>query len=118
MRHQDGPLVPTSRAASKPPNCGRAVFNHLRIPSERAPSSAEADNYAHRTEAERDDSWTKVPPIPKNTNTTCSVTESLEGRKEISLEYKNGRMIDSVGDSTTMWSSLEPDMNCGHSQKG
>lgn len=118
MRHQDGPLLPTSRAASKPPNSGRAVFNRLRIPSERAPSSAKADNCARRTEAERDDSRTKVPPLPKNTNTTCSVTEGLEGQKEIGLEYKNGRLVDSAGDSTTMWSGLEPDMNCGHSQKG
>lgn len=115
IRHQDGPIIKTNRAASKPPNSGPAVSPPLRIPSERAPSSAKGENRAHRTEAERDDSRTKEPPQPTN---TCSVTEGLEGQKETGLEYKDGRMIDSAGNSTTVWSSLELDVNCGRLQKG
>lgn len=114
IRHQDGPIIKTNRDASKPPNSGPAVFHPLRIPSERAPSSAKGENRAHRTEAERDDSRTKEPPQPTN---TCSVT-GLEGQKETGLEFKYGRMDDSAGDSTTVWSSLELDLNCGRSQKG
>lgn len=108
-------MIKTNRAASKPPNSGPAVFPPLRIPSERAPPSAKEENRARRTEAERDDSRTKEPLQPTN---TCSVTEGLEGRKETSLKFKYGRMDDSAGDSTTIWSSLELDLNCGHSQKG
>lgn len=115
IRHQDGPIIKTNRAASKPPNSGPAVFHPLRIPSERAASSAKGENRAHRTEAERDGSRTKEPPQPTN---TCKVTEGSEGQKGIGLEFQSGRMIDSVGDSTTVWSSLELDGNCGHSQKG
>lgn len=113
-RHQDGPIIKTNRAASKPPNSGPAVFHPLRIPSERAPSSAKGENHAHRTEAERDDSRKKEPPQPTN---TCTIT-GLEGQKETGLEFKDGRIIDSAGNSTTVWSSLELDVNCDHSQKG
>lgn len=75
------------------------------------------DDGADRTAAERDDSRTKVPLKPKETR-TWSVPEDREGQKESSVEYKGGRMIESSGDSTAAWSSLELHMNCGHSQKG
>lgn len=118
MHYQDDLLIPTSRAARKPPNSGRDVSVSLRSPLERSPPTRRGDNRAHRTEAERDDSRTKIPLITTETHTTCSVTEDLEGQKETSVEYKDGRIIDSAGDSTNAWSSLEQDMNYGHSQKG
>lgn len=115
--HQDDPLIPTSRAARKPPISGRDASASLRGPLERSPPTGRGDN-AHRTEAERDDSRTKIPPIPKETPNTRIVTEDLVGQKETSVEYKDGRIIDSAGDSTNVWSSLEQVMNCGHSKKG
>lgn len=118
MHHQDDLLIPTSRVVRKPPNSGRDVSASLRSPLERSPPTGSGDNLAHRTEAERDDSRTKIPLMPKETHTTCSITEELEGQKETSVKYKDGRLIDSAGDSTNVWSSLEQDMNYGHSQKG
>lgn len=118
MHHQDDRLIPTSRAACKPPISGRDVSTSVRNPSERSPPTGRGDNRAHRTEAERDDSRTEIPPIPKEIHTTRSVAEDLEGQKETSVENKDGRIIDCAGDSTNVWSSLEQDMNYGHSKKG
>lgn len=115
--HQDDLLIPTSRAARKPPISGRDASASLRGLSERSPPTGRGDN-AHRTEAERDDSRTKIPPIPKETHTNRIVTEDLEGQKETSVEYKDGRIIDSAGDSTNVWTTLEQVMNCGHSKNG
>lgn len=118
MHHQDDLLIPTSRAARKPPNSGRDLSVSQRSPLERSPPTGRGDNRAHRTVAERDHSRTKIPLIPKESHTTCSVTYDLEGQKQTSVEDKDGRVIYSAGDSTNEWSSLEQDMNYGDSQKG
>lgn len=115
MHHQGDLLIPTSRAARKPPNSGDVSAS---LQSPRSPPTGGGDNRTHRTEAERDDSRTKIPLTPKKTHNTCSVTEDLEGQKESSVEYKDGRINNNAGVSTNVWSSLEQDMNCGHSQNG
>lgn len=117
MHHQDDLLIPTSRTARNPPNSGRDGSASLGSPLEKSPTGR-GDNRLHRTEAERDDSRTKMPLTPKKTHSSCSVTEDLEKQKETSVEYKDGRIIDSAGDSTNVRSSLKQDMNYCHSQKG
>lgn len=117
MHHQDDILIPTSRTARKPPNTGRDVSASLDL-LQISPPTGRGDNGAHRTEAERDDYRTIVALVSKESHPTCSVTEVLEGQRETSVEYKNGSIIDCAGDSTNVWSSLEQDINYGHSQKG
>lgn len=114
MHHQDDLWIPTSRAARKPPNSGRDVSASLRSPFEPSPLTGRGGGHAHRTEAERDESRTNAPLVPKEPHTTCSVTETLEGQKETS----DFRTTDSAGDSTIVGSGLGQDMNYGHSPKG
>lgn len=109
MHQQNGPVLRPSYSVYRPARSGAS-------PSERASLSGDRDHCAHpqKTEAERDDSLTKVqPPLSTNYSLSCSVTGNAEGR----MANKDGGLIESTGDSTTVWSSVELDMNYGQSAK-
>lgn len=121
MHHQDDPFLPPSSSASKPSKSGLDVCASPQNPSRRAPSSEERDHRAltENTEAERDDSQTKLQSsLSKDYLPSCSVTGDVERRKESTVMDKDGGMMESTGDSTTVWSSLELEMNYGNSAKG
>lgn len=121
MHTQDGPFLQPSSSASKPSKSGLDVCASPQRPSERAPSSGEGEHYARfgKTEAERDDLQTKVQSsLSKDYLLGCSVTGDVKGQKESTMVDKDGGMMESTGDSTTIWSSLEQDMNNGYTHKG
>ena len=120
FHHQDGlflrPIIP----ASKPSGSRLDICASPQSPSGKAPSSEKGDLHAllQKTKAERDDSQTKLAStLTKDCLPGFSVTRDDEGWKESPAVNKDG-VMESTGDSTTLWSSLEPDMNCGHSRKG
>lgn len=111
---QNGPVLRPSYSVYRPARSGASPS------SERASLSGDRDHRAQpqKTEAERDDSLTKVQPsLFKNYSPSCSVTGNAEGRMESTVANKDGGLIESTGDSTTVWSSMELDMNYGQSAK-
>lgn len=117
MHTQDGPFL----RPSKPSKSGVDVCASLQRPSEKAPTSGEKDHCAWpgKTEAERDDLQTKVhSSVSKDYLLDSSVTQNVKGQKESTMVDEDGRMMENTGDSTTVWSSLEQDMNSGFSHKG
>lgn len=107
LHQQNGPVLRPSYSVYRPAS-----------PSQKASLSGDRDLRAQpqKTEAERDDSLSKVQPsLSKNYSSSCSVTGHAEGRMEST--NKDGGLIESTGDSTTVWSSVELDMNYGQSAK-
>lgn len=112
----DGPFLRPSSCASErsdPGLDGSASFQSPAAAAAAAPLSEERGEDLHnlpqKTEAERDDSQTKSP-------TSLSIDcckENREGQKVNTVG-----LMESTGDSTTIWSSLELDMNYSHSHKG
>lgn len=112
MHTQDGPFL----RLSKPSKSGLDVCASPQRPSEKAPSSGEKDHCAWpgKTEAEREDLQTKVhSSLSKDYLLNRSVARDAKG-----LRDEDGRMMENTGDSTTVWSSLEQDVNSGFSHKG
>ncbi|XP_037603428.1 IQ domain-containing protein C isoform X1 [Sebastes umbrosus] len=116
----DGPFLRPSSSASKPSNPGLDVCATPQSPSSSSPSSSPApssedrgDLLLEKIEAERDDSQTKAQAsLSKDYSpSSSSVRGDGEGQKESTMGEKDG-------DSTTVWSSVELDMNYGHSHKG
>lgn len=108
MHPQDGPLIWTSNSASKPNKSGIDVCAILQSPSKRAPSSEEKDHRVlpQKMRAERDDSQTKVQSsLPDEFLPTCG-------------NAGDAGIMQNTGVSDTVWSTMQLDMNCGHSQKG
>lgn len=67
-----------------------------------------------RTDADRDEPQPKSQASPlRDCATSCKDAGDAQGLKE-----KDRRRLDSTGDSTTAWSSLELDMNFGPAAKG
>lgn len=117
LHTQDGAFL----RPSKPSKSGLDVCASPQRPSQRAPSSGEKDHCAWpgKTEAERDDLQTKVhSSLSKDYLLDCSVTQDVKGQKESTKVDKDGGMMENTGDSTTVWSSLEQDMNNGYARKG
>ncbi|XP_034419546.1 IQ domain-containing protein C [Cyclopterus lumpus] len=117
----DGPLLRPSSSAGKPSNARRDVCTSPQSPSSSSSSPSAAAPLSEDTgdhcvllekiEAERDDSQTKrQASLFKHGIQSSSVTVTGVSQKE-SAEVKKD------GDSTTAWSSLERDMNYGHSHK-
>ncbi|KAM9340756.1 IQ domain-containing protein C [Symphorus nematophorus] len=111
----DDLLLQPSHTASQSSHPGLDVYASPQSPST-APSSEERDRSAllEKIEAERDDSQTKREDDCSNTDARTD----REGQKESTVEDKDGGLMESTGDSTTIWSSLELDMNYGHPNKG
>ncbi|XP_042356859.1 IQ domain-containing protein C [Plectropomus leopardus] len=113
----DGPFLQPSSSASKPSNPGeiQSPSSSSSSSSSSAPLSEERGDHCvlpEKTEAERDDSQTKgQPSLSQDYFHSSSVRDEEEGQKESTVEERDG-------DSTTVWSSVELDMNSGHSHKG
>lgn len=121
MHPQDGPLIRTSNSASKPTKSGIDVCAILQSPSKRAPSSEEKDHRVlpQKMKAERDDSQTKVQSsLPDESLHTCGNTGDAKGWKENTVEHRDEGIIQNTGVFDTVWSTIQLDMNCAHSQKG
>ncbi|XP_030247486.1 IQ domain-containing protein C isoform X2 [Sparus aurata] len=65
------------------------------------------------------------PQIPSATGVSSverrdhpALNDKGDREKESTMVYKDGGVMESTGDSTPVWSSLELDMNYGHSNKG
>ncbi|KAI3367647.1 hypothetical protein L3Q82_026488, partial [Scortum barcoo] len=71
-----------------------------------------------KIEAERDDSQAKGGASLSRHFPNSGVRGDGEGLTESPVGDKDGGLMESTGDSTTAWSSLELDMNCGHTHKG
>lgn len=114
MHLQDGPFLRASSSASKASNPGLDVCASPPRPSS---ASLSEERGGHRVllekiEAERDDSQSKGRTSVSNDYFHSSnVRGDEEGQNESTVGEKDG-------DSTTVWSSLELDMNYGHSHKG
>ncbi|XP_010755291.3 IQ domain-containing protein C [Larimichthys crocea] len=117
----DRTFLRPSNSASKPPRPALDVCASPQNPSAATtPSTEERDYHAQleKIEAERDDSQPREQAslyadyVPRS-----DVRRDEEGQKESIVEDKDGGLMESTGD-TTVWSSLELDMNCGHSHKG
>lgn len=110
----------TSNSASKPTKSGIDVCAVLQSPSKRAPSSEDKDHRVlpQKMKAERDDSQTKVQSfLPDEALPTRGNTGDAKGCRESILEYRDeGIMQKTVSD--TVWSTMQKDMICGHSQEG
>ena len=115
MHHQDGLFPRPSSAAKVVDLCASP-----QIPSATGASPEEKRDHpalSEKIEAERDD-----PQIRDQTSFSndCFPSSNDKGdrEKESTMVYKDGEAMESTGDSTPAWSSLELDMNYGHSNKG
>ncbi|XP_044023694.1 IQ domain-containing protein C [Siniperca chuatsi] len=114
----DGPFLRPSSSASKPSNPGLDVCASPQNLST-SPLSEERGDHRVLLEAERDDSQTnRRASLSKDYFPSSNVREDGEGQKESTMGDKDGAVMESTGDSTTVWSSLELDMNYSHSHKG
>lgn len=131
MHRQHGPFQRPSSATSKPSDPG------LNVSASPQSSAAEADAclshergrdqhvLLEKTEAERDEPQAKDRDCHSR---DCFPSSHVGGdgdgdgqrqRGVRELQGDNdGGMMESTGDSTSVWSSLDLDMNCGHSEKG
>lgn len=123
MHHQDGPLLQRSSPDSDPSHPGQDLCASPQNPlTATAPSSEEREEHhalLEKIEAERDDSQTKGQASLSQDNVPSSNARwDGKGQRESGVGGKDGEGMQSTGDSTTIWSSLELDMNDGHSYKG
>lgn len=118
MHCQDGPFLQTSSSASKPSNPGLdACASPQSLSSSAVAPLSEERGDCVLLEAERDDSQTKGQASLFEDSFPSSNVRG-DGQKESIVGDKDGGLMESTGDSTTVWSSLELDMNYGHTQKG
>ncbi|KAF7658726.1 hypothetical protein LDENG_00008640 [Lucifuga dentata] len=106
-----GPLVTSSRPGPDASDC----LLH--------PSGTDNHLLQERIEAERDNSdiQEKACPISKDCTLCSSVRGDGERQRERGLGGQmdgDGGVMESTGDSTSVWSNLELDMNYGNSYKG
>lgn len=114
----DGPFLQTSSSASKPSNPGLdACASPQSLSSSAVAPLSEERGDCVLLEAERDDSQTKGQASLFEDSFPSSNVRG-DGQKESIVGDKDGGLMESTGDSTTVWSSLELDMNYGHTQKG
>lgn len=120
MHHQDGSFLRPSSSASKCSDPGLDASASSQIPAAAALAllSEERGEDHHllpqKIEAERDDSQSKSPAsLSRDCFPSSPCREDREGQKVGTV-----RAMESTGDSTTIWSSLELDMNYSHSHKG
>ncbi|XP_068436614.1 IQ domain-containing protein C [Clinocottus analis] len=110
----DGPLLRSSSSASKPSNARRDARASPQFPSSPAPISEERGAHCvllEKIDAERDDSQTKgQASLSQHCIQSSSVTDA-------GVLQKESTKVERDGDSTTSWSSMELDMNYGHSHK-
>ncbi|XP_029316971.1 IQ domain-containing protein C isoform X1 [Cottoperca gobio] len=124
FRHTDGPFLRRSSSTRKPSNPGLDVCASphspssssllLLLSSQARLSEERGDDRVllEKIEAERDDSQTEgQASFSKDCFHSSNVRGDGEGHKESTVGEKDG-------DSTTVWSSLELDMNNDHSHKG
>nr|XP_046268228.1 IQ domain-containing protein C [Scatophagus argus] len=105
-----GPFLRPSSSTRKPSKAGPDDRTSSQSPSALAPSLEERrGSLLENIEAERDDSPSKGH---------ASLSKDCLGQKESSVVDKDGEVMESTGDSTSVWSSLELDMNYGHCHKG
>lgn len=124
MHRQDGPFL---RPSNKPSDPGLGVCAGPQSPysSSSSPSAPWPEERGdppvllEKTEAERDDPHTTKgrASLSKDCFTSRNVRGDGERQRENSVVDKDGDVMESTGDSTTVWSSLELDMNCGRSHK-
>ncbi len=119
MHHQDGPFLRPSSPARKPSDPGLDPQSPAAAAA--PPLSEERGDHLvllEKIEAERDDSQTKGGASLSRHFPSSNVRGDGEGRRESTVGDTDGGVMESTGDSTTVWSSLELDMNYGHSHKG
>lgn len=121
IHHQDRLFLRPSNSASKPPHPVLDVCASPQSPSAATtPSTKERDyrDLLEKTEAERDDSQPREQAsLHTDYVPSSNVRRDEEGQEESTDGDKDGGLMESTGD-TTVWSSLELDMNCGHSHRG
>ncbi|XP_075874045.1 IQ domain-containing protein C isoform X2 [Nelusetta ayraudi] len=101
----DGPFAPSSSSTFKASDPVQDVGGDTSEGQQRDPL---------RTDADRDEPQPKSQASPlRDCATGCKDAGDAQGLKE-----KDRRMLDSAGDSTAVWSSLELDMNFGPAAKG
>lgn len=105
-RQQDGPLAISSSSTCKASDPTLDVGGD---PSKGQPRDSTV--LLEKTDADRDE------PQPTSQGSPVSGCAGDAGDAE-GLQEMDGGMLDSAGDSTTVWSSLELDMNFGPSAKG
>ncbi|XP_070699023.1 IQ domain-containing protein C [Pempheris klunzingeri] len=118
----DGPFLPSS---TKPTDPGPEVCASLQSLSSSSSSSSSAaaafapEERGERTEAERDDSQPTKGQISlsKDCFSRSTVRSNVEGQRG-STAREDGRVMESPGDSTTVWSSLDLDVNYDRCHKG
>lgn len=117
MHHQDGPLLRPSSSASEPSDPGLDVCGSLQSPPEKRGDHCVL---LEKTEAEKDDSQTTKGQAPLSDDyfSSSNVRGDVEGQRQSTVGDKDGGVTESTGDSTTVWSSLELDVNYSHSHKG
>lgn len=114
MHHQDGPFLRPKSSASKPSDPGLGISASSQSPAGDPLSEGRGGDHRlllQKIEAERDDSQTeKRTCLSRN----CSSSSPVRGTGE-EQQVSTVRGMESTGDSTSIWSSLDLD---GHSHKG
>ncbi|XP_040917059.1 IQ domain-containing protein C isoform X2 [Toxotes jaculatrix] len=119
----DDPFLRPSSAASKPSDPGLNVSASPQSLTAAALSRVgDHGLLPQKIEAERDDSEIKCPArISSDCFPSSHAGEDGECQRQRGQdqeEDKDGGVIKSSGDSTTVWSSLELDVNYSHSHQG
>ncbi|XP_026185398.1 IQ domain-containing protein C [Mastacembelus armatus] len=121
-----GPFLRPSSFSSKPSDPGLKVSAspHSPVTVRALPQERGRDQHVlEKTEAERDDSQSKGQASPsRDCFLSSHVGRDEEGQKQMEVrnqdEDKDRGMMDSTEDSTSIWSSLDQEMNYSHSHKG
>ncbi|XP_022606623.1 IQ domain-containing protein C [Seriola dumerili] len=123
----DGPFLRPSSAASKTSDPGLDVSASPQSPAAAAALRQERggdhDLFPQKIAAERDDSETKGQDrhprdcFPSSHTGGDGVGQRQRGVRDQEGD-KDGGIMESTGDSTTVWSSLELDVNYSHSHQG
>uniref|UniRef100_UPI0037E7D306 IQ domain-containing protein C n=1 Tax=Semicossyphus pulcher TaxID=241346 RepID=UPI0037E7D306 len=120
----DGLFLQASSSASKPSNPGVNVCATPQSLSAAAAAPSISEDRDHhvlreKIEAERDGPQTKgLYSLSNDFSSSSNVRGSYEGQRQTTVEGKDGGVMESAGDSTTVWSSFELDTDYGHSHKG
>ncbi|XP_034530386.1 IQ domain-containing protein C isoform X2 [Notolabrus celidotus] len=110
----DGPIT---QPACRPPKPGFNTRAHPLSSSSTSPEEEAHQDLFENTEAERDESQAKGQ---RSTKKDCFLGSSIreEGQRQTTEGGKDGGVMESTGDSTPVWSSVELGMNCGDSCRG
>ncbi|KAG7224157.1 hypothetical protein INR49_019892 [Caranx melampygus] len=125
---QDGPFPRPSSAARRPLDPGLDVSVSLQSPAVSAAASRQERERDHvlslqRIEPERDDSETQCQlRLFKDCFPSSHAGGGGLGQRQSDVRDqegdKDGEVMESTGDSTTVWSSVELDVNYTHSHQG